>query len=256
MANNPLYQDPSESSAEVMSPNQLVSYNLLRARRARGWTQQQLGELLGRYTGRVWSNASVSAAERAWQGGRPRKFDADEIAAFCRIFDVPFSYFLMPPSDADIVAISTAEGEGSGMATDFPVIEYLKCILGVDGPADFTDRAQEIVSAHASLDFFPAKWDWDGSHGLPRRTWPLSELRDTAPEPLVDAGAVKPSQQLTTGLSAKADASHMAEQLAQKVAQLLEARGCFIDRDLQTEVRLLRGRIDALETGCKKNQTS
>lgn len=159
MSENPLYQRTAEP-AEPLTPNQLVSYNLLRARRARGWTQQELGERIARYTGRAWSNASISAAERAWQGGRPRKFDADEIAAFCHVFDVPFGYFLLPPEDVNMLEISTAEDEQFAFIPRIPVIEYLKYILGVDPTAEFLDRAQESVSRHASLDFIPAKMEW------------------------------------------------------------------------------------------------
>ncbi|MFE5544597.1 hypothetical protein ACFQ71_12345 [Streptomyces sp. NPDC056534] len=83
--------------ARVLSANQLVSYNLMRARREADWSQTEVAELLEKYTARGWSNASVSAAERAWQGGRPRRFDASEIVAFSRMFDQPIAYFFMPP---------------------------------------------------------------------------------------------------------------------------------------------------------------
>lgn len=88
---------PERPPGKVLSANQLVSYNLMRARREAGWSQAEVAELLEKYTGRTWSNASVSAAERAWQGGRPRRFDASEIVAFSRMFDQPIPYFFMPP---------------------------------------------------------------------------------------------------------------------------------------------------------------
>lgn len=160
MPENPLFTRGDPTTARVMSANELVSYNLLRARRMRGWKQSEVGELLGRYTGRAWSNASVSAAERAWQGGRPRKFDADEIAALSQIFDVPYSFFLLPPDEITLQGVACRDAEASDPTFDsIPVIEYLKSILGVDASDDFLDRVQEVVREYATLDFIPAKWE-------------------------------------------------------------------------------------------------
>jgi len=157
MPKNPLYVE-SSAQPDPLRPNQLVSYNLLRARRGRGWTQSDLGEALGRYTGRVWSNASVSAAERAWQGGRPRKFDTDELVAFCQIFDVPLAFFLLPPEDSPAVEVATAEEEKYGALLRFPIVEYLKCVLAVDTPPFFYARARMAVRESAGLEFQPAEW--------------------------------------------------------------------------------------------------
>ncbi|MFJ4987929.1 helix-turn-helix domain-containing protein [Streptomyces sp. NPDC088732] len=160
MDTNPLYVRPPSEPPPASTVSELVSYNLFRARKSRGWTQQELGAALGTYTGRAWSNASVSAAERAWQGGRPRRFDADEIAAFCRIFDVPFAYFLLPPEGEHLVVFKPeTDPDTPPHLLGIPTVEYLKSILGVDPTADFVDRAQEAVSRTTSLDFIPAKWE-------------------------------------------------------------------------------------------------
>ncbi|MDG9705567.1 helix-turn-helix domain-containing protein [Streptomyces sp. DH37] len=159
MSLNQLFQPLPAGEPAPPTPNQLVSYNLLRARRTRGWTQQDLGEKLGKYTGRAWSNASVSAAERAWQGGRPRNFDADEITAFCQIFDLPFSYFLMPPEENLPGEISVAE-ESKRHALGFPVIEFLKCVLGVDPPPEHEERVGRIVEEVAQLGWVPPRWEY------------------------------------------------------------------------------------------------
>lgn len=41
--------------------------------------------------------ATVSAAERSFEGGRARRFDASEIVAFSLVFGFPISYFFLPP---------------------------------------------------------------------------------------------------------------------------------------------------------------
>lgn len=89
--------EQGDGRERALSMNQIVSYNMLRARRSEGWTQQDVADQLERYTGRGWSNASVSAAERAWQGGRSRRFDASEIVCLAKIFDKPVAYFFLPP---------------------------------------------------------------------------------------------------------------------------------------------------------------
>lgn len=72
--------------------NMLVAYNVAEYRRAAGLTQKQLGELLG------WSEASVSAAERSWDGKRVREFDADEMVRIAGLLDLPLIALLLPPA--------------------------------------------------------------------------------------------------------------------------------------------------------------
>jgi hypothetical protein len=80
-----------------LSPNQVVAHNLAAARELRGWTQEQAAAALEPYVGRRWSKASFSAAERSVTGDRVRQFDADEIVAFARAFDLPVGWFFLPP---------------------------------------------------------------------------------------------------------------------------------------------------------------
>jgi transcriptional regulator with XRE-family HTH domain len=89
----------SEVTWPVLTANQLVAYNVQRARKARGWSQEVLGGKLERMTGRVWSKTSVSAAESSWRGGRVRKFDANELLAFSIVFDLPIAFMFLPPDD-------------------------------------------------------------------------------------------------------------------------------------------------------------
>lgn len=80
-----------------LTPNQLVGYNLACARRERGWTQAQAAEALEPHLGVRWTVAQVSAAERSVDGTRVRQFTADDIVAFAQAFEVPISYFFVPP---------------------------------------------------------------------------------------------------------------------------------------------------------------
>ena len=78
-----------------VTANMLVSYNLAYFRKACGLTQKQLGASLG-----GWSEASVSVAERGWDGRRIRKFDADEMTRIAAVLGVPIVALLLPPEDA------------------------------------------------------------------------------------------------------------------------------------------------------------
>jgi transcriptional regulator with XRE-family HTH domain len=80
----------------LTTPNQLVAYNLRRARDRRGWTQDEAAERLEPFLAERWSKASYSAAERSVSGERVRVFSADDLIAFARCFGVPPSFFLAP----------------------------------------------------------------------------------------------------------------------------------------------------------------
>ena len=80
-----------------LTPNQLVGYNLWCARQERGWTQAQAAEALEPHLGVRWTVAQVSAAERSVDGTRVRQFTADDLVAFAQAFDVPITYFFIPP---------------------------------------------------------------------------------------------------------------------------------------------------------------
>ncbi|HSH62356.1 MAG TPA: helix-turn-helix transcriptional regulator [Acidimicrobiales bacterium] len=85
----------------------MVAWNLARARQWRGWTQEQAAEALEPYLGTRWSKASYSAAERSVSGNRIRQFTADEIVAFARGFDLPVSWFFLPPPPlADVKGVA------------------------------------------------------------------------------------------------------------------------------------------------------
>lgn len=244
-----MYERPTDGPFEgagahlvMPSPNQLVSYNLLRARRSRGWKQQEVGDLMGKYTGRPWSNASVSAAERAWKGGRPRKFDADEILAFCRIFDVPFSYFLLPPEEKAVRGISTTE-DGAEWTASLPMPEYLKCVLGVEAPADHTDRAQKLVKEATDLDWFPPKWDYVGPE------LPTPEVNDLGPDDDFEAWRAR------LNLPAAAVESLVktyTEKISTGTAEFLDEMGYIRNPDLDNQLKEIRKDLAQLQRVVRK----
>lgn len=82
---------------DAVDVNAVVSYNLRAARELNGWTQEQFAERLEVVTGRRPTQASVSALERAWEGGRHREFDAQELVDFAVALDVPVIWFFLPP---------------------------------------------------------------------------------------------------------------------------------------------------------------
>lgn len=98
------------------TPNQVVAYNLARAREHRGWTQKEAAERLQAHLGgKPWSVTAWSAAERSVGGERVRQFDADELIAFARTFDLPITFFLLPPPDGE-ADVYSAGGEKSATA--------------------------------------------------------------------------------------------------------------------------------------------
>ncbi|MBC2903992.1 helix-turn-helix domain-containing protein [Streptomyces cupreus] len=146
------------SPQEAPTVNQLVAYNMTRARRARGWTQQQVADRLEKYTGRSWSKASISAAERSWQGGRPRKFDADELLALSVIFDTPIAYFLLPMEEGNrAIAMAQPEDRGGGGAYIAGVPLLLSRVLmdrmATEGGSEFFVRAHAAALKYLKVDW-------------------------------------------------------------------------------------------------------
>ena len=82
------------------TPNQVVAYNLWRARSIHGWSQEQAAERLEPYLGERWSRAVFSAAERSVAGKRVRQFSADDLVAFAAGFDLPIDFFFWPPPES------------------------------------------------------------------------------------------------------------------------------------------------------------
>lgn len=87
-----------------MDANQVVAYNLRRARDELGWTQEIAAERIGQYLGVRWPGPSFTVAEQSQhEGKRRREFDANEVLAFARAFNKPVGYFYTPPEGVEFV---------------------------------------------------------------------------------------------------------------------------------------------------------
>jgi transcriptional regulator with XRE-family HTH domain len=93
-----------------MDANQVIAYNLRKARESLKWTQEQAARELEPYIGVRWSSASFSVAERsADEGARKREFDAKELLAFAHVFRHPIGWFFQPPDDVEFVDCGDGE---------------------------------------------------------------------------------------------------------------------------------------------------
>lgn len=97
------------------TPNQIVAFNIAKARLLRGWTQDEAGEHLAPYLGMRLSPASWSAIERSVDGGRIREFSADELVAFARGFQLPIGWFLTPPAIDDGIGVAVPDARAGGL---------------------------------------------------------------------------------------------------------------------------------------------
>jgi hypothetical protein len=125
-------QITEEDMRVVLTPNQIVAYNLAQARAWRDWTQEEAAEHLAPYLGTKWSKASFSAAERSVDGVRVRNFSADEIVAFARGFGLPVGFFFLPPprSAADVEMRLADPGKP---AWGVPTSELIDVVFGAPG---------------------------------------------------------------------------------------------------------------------------
>lgn len=83
-------------SMTTCTPNQVVAYNLRRARQLHGWSQADAAKALEPYLGQKWSQVAFSSAERSVTGRRIKHFSADELVAFAAGFALPISFFFTP----------------------------------------------------------------------------------------------------------------------------------------------------------------
>lgn len=90
-----------------MTPNQIVAHNL---RRARGdLTLQQALERL-RAAGIGWTSVqTLHKAEQAADQRGGRRFTAEDLVAMARAFDLPITWFLLPPSGDERVELDDGE---------------------------------------------------------------------------------------------------------------------------------------------------
>ncbi len=101
----------------------------------RGWSQEQACKQLEPYLGYRLSRAAFSLAEHCLYRGRIRRFDADEIVAFARAFNVTIPYFFGPPEPhfrGKSVAVNGKPSNSKALVTspDLTPQEMLKLAQG------------------------------------------------------------------------------------------------------------------------------
>jgi transcriptional regulator with XRE-family HTH domain len=129
-----------------LTANQVVAYNLARARELRGLTQDEAAEQLAPFLGVRWSKASFSQAERSFGGKVVRKFDADEIVAFARAFDLPVTWFYLPPLPA-VDGVQVKLSAGDAKEPDQEIALLVDLVFGEEQHQQlFEDRLGEFVT--------------------------------------------------------------------------------------------------------------
>lgn len=164
---------PAESAG--LDVNAVVSYNVKAIRERRAMTQQQVADRLAMLTGHQLPQASISAMERGFDGERRRRFDAHELYLLSHVFDVPITYFFIPPPGAGTTELAD---------TRRPVSELYRSLLGTDDQLEAVDArlveikvdnpeaADQILAAIFGPDHAARNWH---EHF---RTWRKKRLRE------------------------------------------------------------------------------
>ncbi|WP_158810601.1 helix-turn-helix domain-containing protein [Streptomyces leeuwenhoekii] len=155
----------------LLTINQAVSYNLARARRSRGWTQEETAERLQAVSGKRWTAATLSASERAVATSRPRIFDANELITFSRVFAYPVAYFLLPVERPGIEPTDfyyrlhrepdeAAQQSGPLLSTE----DLLYTVVPLKYPGTFVDTVNRLLESKGIVWQPTSRVEWtDGS---------------------------------------------------------------------------------------------
>lgn len=85
-----------------MKIEEIVGKRISTAREELGYSQPELGRLLGPLLGQVWPRQTVSGAERG-----KRAFTAGELVAFAMVLKVPVGYLLAPLAGVDTIELAS-----------------------------------------------------------------------------------------------------------------------------------------------------
>ena len=162
----------------VMTPNQIVAYNVIKARALRGWTQEQAAEALAPYLGAKLSGPSFSNLERsAVKVDRIKQFSADDLLALSRGFDLPIGFFFTPPPPGEDAGLY---GPDAGMKGLDPIV-LLDAILGTpDNLGYWVDELLAYSASHAPMPRSKREKPSVSPDDLAERLTPLVELRAKA----------------------------------------------------------------------------
>jgi transcriptional regulator with XRE-family HTH domain len=117
-----------------MEMNAVVAANIREARRARGWSQQQLAEQMTE-AGVAWTRPIVGYAENAG-----RKLTVDELVALAVVFGTTPGFWLAPPAssfdnDSPVVTTGKTELSGSWLVAAAAAGDAAPSPIGDDGPS-------------------------------------------------------------------------------------------------------------------------
>ena len=119
------------------------------AREWRGWTQDEAAAALEPYLGVRWSKATFSQAERSVAGRFIRNFTADEIVAFARGFELPVTWFFMPPPPWAAPGMPTRLAVPDEPQFGEPVATLVDLVFGDDYQQALVDRAPRQLLGRA-----------------------------------------------------------------------------------------------------------
>ena len=191
----------------VMTPNQIVAYNVAKARELRGWTQEQAAEALAPYLGAKLSGASFSALERsAWKVDRIKVFSADELFALSRGFDLPIGFFFTPPPPEMDAGLHGPDAGWKGLD---PIV-LLDAVLGT--PENLRHWEAQLLAYSASQAPMPRS----------KREKPSVSPKDLA-ERLEPLGGLRGKALLRQAFGDLEDAGEVLERLAEALRLLDEA---------------------------------
>ena len=162
----------------VMTPNQIVAYNVAKARALRGWTQEQAADELAPYLGAKLSGPSFSALERsAWKIDRIKQFSADDLLALSRGFDLPIGFFFTPPPPAFDAGLYGPDAGNKGLD---PIV-LLDAILGTPDNLEYWgDELLAYSASHAPMPRSKREKPSVSPDDLAERLTPVVDLRAKA----------------------------------------------------------------------------
>lgn len=109
----------SESDAQPrrVTLDQVAAWNMAYWRKKAGLTQRELGERIG------WTHAAVSEAEKTWDSGDTRKFNAPLLLRLAAALGVPLTALLLPPEDVGAYEITIDGGTSALMELIMPDLD-------------------------------------------------------------------------------------------------------------------------------------
>lgn len=132
----------------TFTANQMVALNLARARKLKGWTQERAAAELEPYLGTRWSTATMSQVERSVAGERIKQFSVDELVALSQAFDLPITWFLVPPRDEALSGFDAPDAGGFGHDLDVLV----ECLIGSrDGRPRYEAALRDFSAAFGTV---------------------------------------------------------------------------------------------------------